>query len=424
MRSIFDISLSSTRTSLQSRGTIEKHLSDVMGVDPNIYRSLYQFYQEYWVEFGQLLTDMEKEGMMVDREHLRLAQTYQAYLVEFGELPTDMEKEGTRVDREHLRLAQTYQAYWVEFGQLLTDMEKEGTRVDREHLRLAQIQAEEDQRQAVNTFQAWATSRVPAAKYMNTSRQLCIRRTYRRWRLAGAASEPLSGSGEGDATKKKIAKAPKVVEELPPGCRSFKVYPCDFRPKLLYQTDAAVPVGIMYLNRLAGKPGAAYKALKALEAEQEEASPTSIDQLSEVNMLAALAVDLIFSKIDILDDDMDKTEFKFSLLALEAEAKAKGFGKLYASLGGGKEGLRACVAVEALCEVSAIDKLLSSFICPLQGDNISTTVGGKSRVHASLNINTETGRLSCRRPNMQNQPALEKDRYKVGCGQGLADALQ
>lgn len=35
-------------------------------------------------------------------------------------------------------------------------------------------------------------------------------------------------------------------------------------------------------------------------------------------------------------------------------------------------------------------------------------------MHASLNLNTETGRLSCRKPNLQNQPALEKDRYKVG----------
>jgi len=33
--------------------------------------------------------------------------------------------------------------------------------------------------------------------------------------------------------------------------------------------------------------------------------------------------------------------------------------------------------------------------------------------NCSLNINTETGRLSARRPNLQNQPALEKDRYKV-----------
>lgn len=34
-------------------------------------------------------------------------------------------------------------------------------------------------------------------------------------------------------------------------------------------------------------------------------------------------------------------------------------------------------------------------------------------MHASLNINTETGRLSARRPNLQNQPALSKDIYGV-----------
>ena len=36
-----------------------------------------------------------------------------------------------------------------------------------------------------------------------------------------------------------------------------------------------------------------------------------------------------------------------------------------------------------------------------------------SRVHCSLNLNTETGRLSARKPNLQNQPALEKDQYKI-----------
>ncbi len=39
------------------------------------------------------------------------------------------------------------------------------------------------------------------------------------------------------------------------------------------------------------------------------------------------------------------------LEALEKEAKDKNLGKLYAACGGGEEGLRACVAVEALCEV-------------------------------------------------------------------------
>jgi len=30
-----------------------------------------------------------------------------------------------------------------------------------------------------------------------------------------------------------------------------------------------------------------------------------------------------------------------------------------------------------------------------------------------MNLNTETGRLSCRKPNLQNQPAGDKDVYKI-----------
>ena len=30
-----------------------------------------------------------------------------------------------------------------------------------------------------------------------------------------------------------------------------------------------------------------------------------------------------------------------------------------------------------------------------------------------MNLNTETGRISCKKPNLQNQPALDKDIYKV-----------
>ncbi len=74
-----------------------------------------------------------------------------------------------------------------------------------------------------------------------------------------------------------------------------------------------------------------------------------------------------------------------------------------------------CSAVDALCELGAIDTLLSNFIKPLQGSEIATrdSNGNLDRIHCSLNINTETGRLSARRPNLQNQPALEKDRYKA-----------
>ena len=52
--------------------------------------------------------------------------------------------------------------------------------------------------------------------------------------------------------------------------------------------------------------------------------------------------------------------------------------------------------------------MLNTFIIPLQ-----SVVDEHQRVHCSLNLNTETGRLSARQPNLQNQPAREKDIYFV-----------
>ena len=70
--------------------------------------------------------------------------------------------------------------------------------------------------------------------------------------------------------------------------------------------------------------------------------------------------------------------------------------------------LAACDAFFALSQVSAMSTMLATFIRPLQ-----TNLDANSRVHCQLNINTETGRLSSRGPNLQNQPALDKDIYKI-----------
>ena len=98
-----------------------------------------------------------------------------------------------------------------------------------------------------------------------------------------------------------------------------------------------------------------------------------------------------------------------SLKALAGEPSKGKWGTIYnffhTDPDAGKE---ACFAIEALLEAGKISTMLATFIQPLQ-----EMVDAKSRIHSSLNINTETGRLSSRRPNLQNQPALEKDRYKI-----------
>ncbi|GKY94266.1 hypothetical protein MPSEU_000392400 [Mayamaea pseudoterrestris] len=79
------------------------------------------------------------------------------------------------------------------------------------------------------------------------------------------------------------------------------------------------------------------------------------------------------------------------------------YGTAYAKFG--KEG---CEAFASLAAIGSIDTMIANFLTSLQ-----ELADSESRVHCSLNLNTETGRLSSRRPNLQNQPALEKDKYKI-----------
>lgn len=84
------------------------------------------------------------------------------------------------------------------------------------------------------------------------------------------------------------------------------------------------------------------------------------------------------------------------------------WGTAYESYRGGEEGKNACRAIDALLKAGSIKTLLTTFIKPLQ-----LRADENHRIHCSLNLNTETGRLSARNPNLQNQPALEKDIYKI-----------
>jgi DNA polymerase-1 len=84
------------------------------------------------------------------------------------------------------------------------------------------------------------------------------------------------------------------------------------------------------------------------------------------------------------------------------------YGSAYKFFGGGQKGKDACVAIESLIKMAGVQTMVNTFIKPLQ-----ELADDDSRIHCSLNLNTETGRLSSRKPNLQNQPALEKDQYKI-----------
>ena len=60
-----------------------------------------------------------------------------------------------------------YTQNWLPFGEILVDMERNGMLVDKEKLRVAETLATEHQRTAEDLFRAWAVQRCEDARYMD-----------------------------------------------------------------------------------------------------------------------------------------------------------------------------------------------------------------------------------------------------------------
>lgn len=310
-----------------------------------------------------------------------------------------------------------YRIVWRPFGGLLTNMEAAGMAVDRAHLAEAEKLAVKEEEEAKLRFRDWATSKVADARYMNVG-------------SGPQVSQLLFGGAENKIKNKAgvpLERVFKVPNQLPPpddGKKPKKnmditlhnvwnkMQPSPLIPEI-FTPSGAPACSTQVLKQLAGKPGRARKALmdlgacsdataaavglEALHDDFDDALPWSTDDAE------------IAKQVERQEAFREKSPQQMAEIA-----KAKGYNKFFELFKSEVEGLAACAAVDALVDASAIDTLLSNFIVPLQSDDISKPdASGVYRVHCSLNINTETGRLSARRPNLQNQPALEKDRYKV-----------
>lgn len=271
-----------------------------------------------------------------------------------------------------------YDRYWRPFGELLADMEGNGMLVDRKYLAEIEKIACKERAVSISRFRKWVAKYCPYADYINVTSDAQIRQL-----LFGGY--------------KNISK-----------CRSFKVTNVDGyieegkKAPLKYRTIDICGIGVKlpcHSVTAGGLPAVSMQALKSLAGkvsvdyvgteEEEEFIPGEVDTL------------VTLTSEGVKDSEVFEEPKQEDLSA---------YGHAYEAFGGSQEGKEACKAIAGLCEVSAIDTLISGFIQPLQGGD---SMGLDNRVHCSLNLNTETGRLSARRPNLQNQPALEKDRYKI-----------
>ncbi|XP_062192377.1 DNA polymerase I A, chloroplastic-like isoform X2 [Phragmites australis] len=265
-----------------------------------------------------------------------------------------------------------YEEYWRPFGALLVKMETEGMLVDRAYLSEIEKAAVAEREVAADKFRKWASKYCPDAKYMNVNSDTQIRqllfggienrhKSGETWPLSKTFKVPNEESvaADGNKTSKyRTIKLCSIVEDL--------------------KIDMFTP---------SGWPSVSGDALRSLAGK--------------------IPTEHIYTIDDNQGDDEDTGGSEDPELDIDENSS---YGTSYEAFGGGKKGKEACHAIAALCEICSIDSLISNFILPLQGDHISCTEG---RIHCSLNINTETGRLSARTPNLQNQPALEKDRYKI-----------
>eukprot|EP00250_Pteridium_aquilinum_P010412 c19366_g1_i1 orf=224-3553(-) len=268
-----------------------------------------------------------------------------------------------------------YCRFWRPFGELLAEMEGHGMLVDREYLAEIEKVACKERAISISRFRKWAAKYSSNAQYINVTSDAQIRQL-----LFGGF--------------KKVSK-----------CRTFKIPNSDGyieegkKAPLKYRSMELCGIGVKLpcdMLTSGGLPAVSMQALKSL------AGKVSVDCTGMENE-------------EFIPGDTDAVLTSEGLEGSEESRKQKqedisAYGQAYHAFNGGQEGKEACKAIAALCEVSAIDTLISGFIQPLQGGDI---MGPDSRVHCSLNLNTETGRLSARRPNLQNQPALEKDRYKI-----------
>ena len=128
--------------------------------------NMWHMYVRYWKPFGELLTDMEKEGMLVNRCALPGTACAKHLYRLIAMVPTLVTPAITSALCAAVLTWQCFRALLLR----------------REHLAAAQKRAMADQEEAVTRFKAWASRYVRGAEHMN----VCSGAQVRQLLFAGA----------------------------------------------------------------------------------------------------------------------------------------------------------------------------------------------------------------------------------------------
>lgn len=309
-------------------------------------------YREQWIDYA--VSDAELTHRLGETLAFELSQ---------------MKIHGVNAGGECLpsTLMELYEQHFVPFGDMLIDMERVGLKVDVSKLAQAQKAAEHDKELHEERFRAWASRCSPDARWMNVN---------------------------SEKQKQQLLFAPFRKPN------SSEVMPLDktFAIEITGRMADAYRAEELNDTKDCAKQGIGTTSTDALE--NEKTQPAKRSRSSK------LKADIVLRGQGLKPAEL--TAGGWPSVSGASLRKVAGKPRSDPPVYGSAEDPATCLAIDDIMEASAISTLLSSFIIPLQQQP-----DANGRIHASLNLNTETGRLSSRRPNLQNQPALEKDRYRI-----------
>ena len=274
-----------------------------------------------------------------------------------------------------------YEKCWRPFGEILTHIERNGVFVDTGHLLRQAELAEQDKLIKEDVFRRWAAKICPDGCYLN-ARSV----TQKRHLLFSSQTVEMVETVKHTKAKRTLKQGETV--------------------ELAYKdAEELIASGAA---RATAADSAHDTSMKTFTVENKErlleAGRTTPKATREISLRGLGLRPVAYTATGA----PSTSGAVISQLAGKPFADPPKYGSAYKDLGGGKAGQEVCEALGALIESESIDKLLSTFLRTLP-----KMTDKDSRIHTALNLNTETGRLSSMRPNLQNQPALEKDVYGV-----------
>ncbi|CAD8076713.1 unnamed protein product [Paramecium primaurelia] len=322
-------------------------------------------YINQWIEYSTLDSEITYFLCLTLKDLLNKTKIF------YNLKPTDPDFQTKKSEFGINCLGDIYSKYWNSLGEILTELEREGMQVDMDHVKNIKLQAEEDMKQYEQNFIKWVqtTQEGDVSQFNCSSTQQLQQLFFAPCKKQQTKKTPQMMKEEeeedeylSDGRKKSIRKE---VEDLPE-VKSFQI---DNIHQIIKENQRT-PLKYTEMH------------IKGLGIEPLSYTPSGMPQ-ADYNALKQLA------------GDVEKQQY----------------GLIYhhfVGKGEPQKGIDACLAINDLLELKSIEVLLHTFIIPL----IELT-DPSGRIHTSININTETGRLSSRNPNLLNQPALEKDRYKI-----------